>query len=746
MRTQIRTGIACFLGVSAVLLASPSFGQERSTAQPSSDIQEVVVTAERRSEPLQEVPIAVTAVSANQMEQLNVRTAQDLMQAVPSLQVATQTAGNGSGSAVYFIRGVGQERQGNGSEPAVGIYVDDFYYPTLYGSDFNIIDLDQVEVLRGPQGTLFGRNTIGGAIRYTTKNAELNQFDGHVDVTGGSYNRYDAVGAVNIPIGDFAAIRLTGGHLQQDGWVHVQEGGPDAGQTMTNLVRVQVRVEPTSSVYVNVSGQYSRNRLDGFAYNLPGPLTPQPPGPGEQPGLPYLYNTLIAPAFGLPLYDDALKSQCFYCQPGPTEHEFSYTTYKNLFTTVGWTLNNNFSLKSLTGWQSVNTALSIDPDGTPDPIYTYVLPQLTDSFSQEVQFNGNGLLNDKLNFVLGGFYYYEHLPAQWDSGENLLFGQPVPSAVENRTLKSYAGYIDGNYALTSKLKLIGGFRYAEDHKDAQAFLQGQTPELDSASGSFDSSTWRAGLQYQWNPDIMSYLTVSTGYRAGGFNPYSTIPELSFLAFSPEESTSYEAGTRMQFADRRVTVNPTIFYVDWRNIQVQNVQIIDASTGETGTVLQNVAKARSYGFELEGNAQVTDSLRLFGNFAYLNIRYTDIGAATGLTENSELQRAPPITYAVGASYTLALGSAGSMETTLNYAYEDDQQSSPKTSLYLPAYALLNARISFSDYKKRYTLSLFATNLLNKDYYVGGVDYTGLAGSPHYDVGSPRELGATFSWHF
>ena len=245
---------------------------------------------------------------------------------------------------------------------------------------------------------------------------------------------------------------------------------------------------------------------------------------------------------------------------------------------------------------------------------------------------------------------------------------------------------------------------------------------------------------------MTYATVSTGYRAGGFNRYVATPQLSFLRFDPETSTSYEAGARLQFADRRVTLNPTVFYVDWRDIQVQNVVIVSASPLVVGTAIQNVAAARSYGLELEWAVRPVDNVRLFGNLAYLNLHYTSIGAATGLTTASDLQRAPPITFALGAAHTLTLDNAGVVETTINYSFEDDQQSSPKTSLLLHAYGLLNAHIAYTDPGKRFTISAYATNLTDQKYYIGGVDYTGLAGTRHYDVGRPREFGGSVRVNF
>lgn len=717
---------------------------EKATDQTlSAAIADIVVTATRREQRLQEVPIAVTALSQNALTQLNVRDAQDLMTVVPGLQASTQTAGDNGGSATFFLRGMGQQRSGNGSEPAVGIYVDDFYYPSLSGTLFKIVDLERVEVLRGPQGTLFGRNTIGGAIRYTTRGAEIGKFGGNISGTVGNYNRYDVSGAINVPIGDFAAIRVSGGHLQQDGYVRRQTDGSYAGKTRTDLLRLQARIEPTSSTYINISGQWSRDRLDGFTYNVPGPITVR------LGTLPFVYNNFVAPALGLPLYTNSLKSTCFYCQPGTDRPEFSYTTNKNALVTAGWTIADGVSLKSLTGWQDIHNTLSFDLDGTVAPIFGGgVRPSQTYAFSQEIQLSAK-LLDDRLNFVAGGFYYNQRQPIRPLIANFVLLAAPAPPVPnEQRNTKSYAGFIDGSFKLTDKLSLLGGYRYSEDHKTVVAVDPNTNAVLANAAGKFGSSTFRAGLQYQWKSELMTYATVSTGFRGGGFNPYDSAQRPLLQPFAPEKSTSYEVGARMQFLNRRITLNPTIFYVDWTNIQVQKLVASGTVAGASSVILQNAGKARSYGLEVEWAVQPTDNIRLFGNLAYLNIHYTDVGGASGITAASDLQRAPPITFAIGGSYTIDLKAAGRVVTTLNYSFQDDQKSTPTDSdaLLLPAYGLLNGRVEFSPANRAFTVGAFVTNLLDTKYYVGGANYTGNVGTYHYDLGRPREFGITGRYNF
>lgn len=700
------------------------------TGAPDSDVQDIIVTAQRRATNLQQTPVAVTAISSGALERGNISSTQDLMQVVPSLQVSTQTAGDGGGSASFFLRGMGQQRSGNGSGPAVGVYVDDFYYPSLEGSIFDVVDLDSVEVLRGPQGTLFGRNTIGGAIRYISAQPQLGSLSGRVSGTYGSYNRTDITGTINLPLGNIAALRVTAGHLQRDGFVRVQSGGPDAGATKTDLVRAQLKIEPTSDLTINVSGLYDRSRLEGFTYDIPGPLTPVPGGT-----LPFAYNTFIAPALGLPLYDDALKSTCFYCQPGPSGREFSTTKYENLLGSVIWEIAPSITVKSLTGWQRIDNDSAYDLDGTPIPLYYSGIVNMKENvFSQELQMSGQAIAK-RMNFIGGLFYYFDSQPFQTQLTTAVVAAAPAANLPpQDQVTRSYAAYVDMSFKVTDKLTVLGGYRHSIDDRHTSV----PSASL-SAKRSFNSDTWRAGLQYQWAPDVMTYVTASTGFRAGGFNQYQATIN-AVVPFEPETVRSYEAGARLQFLDHKLTINPTFFFYNWDQIQVQ-VVFFPPGSALSAVLLQNAGKAHGKGFELEWNLAPVSGLRLFGSLATLDLHYTSIGSATGITVDSPLQRAPKLTWSLGGSYMTDLASAGSIALSANWSYQDKQASTPTDSdrLLLPSYHLLTARIEWIDPSKTFSLAVFGTNLTKTHYYVGGVNYYSNVGAAHYDLGRPREFG-------
>ena len=733
---HIQRGAATALGVA--VLAAPL----RVIADDQLQLTEIVVTAQKRSENLQETPVAVTALSADVLTQRNIVTTQDLMQVTPGLQVSTQTAGDGGGSATFFLRGMGQQRSANGSEPAVGIYIDDIYYPSLEGSIFSILDLEQIEVLRGPQGTLFGRNTIGGAIRYTTKKPS-DDFEASVTATGGSYGRNDITGTLNLPLGSLVDVRVTVGRLKSSGYVRQQDGAPDAGGVQTELGRVQVRVRPADNLLIDLTFQDSKQYVDGFAYNMPGPIVPGPLFPSW-------WN--LNPTHAGNLYDNRFASQCTYCQAGTgANREFADTNTPSGTLIASWNVSEDLTVKSLTGWTRVKNEGYSDQDGSPLPIFEAYGDGFDSATSEELQINDKNF-DGHFEWVGGLYYYHEHSKSNSDSsttqavppplpGIPLQFvgvGTTVPAPVTSLTTESYAAYVNGSYHLWDKFSLLGGFRFSEDDKHDTSV------GFPDESGSFISKTWRYGAQYQWTDTLMTYATESTGFRAGGFNPPSTTTPTGFQAFQPEYDRSFEAGARMDFLDRRLRLNPTVFYNNWSGIQVQTVT---PSPQGLLIFLENAGRAHTYGFELEADAKVTQDLLLFGNASVLRAHYDSVGSANGITVSSHFQRAPLLTYAVGGTHTYDLPHEAKLRSTLNWSWEASQHSTPTDgdSLVLPSYGLLNARLEYAA-ATHWSIAALGTNLLNKTNYIGGVNYSANVGSAHYDLGLPREWGISGRYSF
>ncbi|GLT00363.1 TonB-dependent receptor [Sphingobium jiangsuense] len=723
--------------LASTALSGPAWAQGGANANANIGLEDIVVTAQRREDNLQRTPIAITALSPAELETRNIQSARDLMQVTPGLQVNTQTAGNSGGSATYFLRGMGQQRSANGTSPAVGIYVDDFYYPSLHGSVFAILDLQQVEVLRGPQGTLFGRNTIGGAIRYTTKKPDFKETTGYVQGTVGSYDRFDLTGSLNVALSDKVAIRMTGGRLRTDGYVHQQNGGKDAGATKTDLVRGQLRVAPTETLEINLAGQYTESEIDGFPYYVPRPVN-------TSIGLPGAWNR-SANGAARP-YDDRYASECDYCQAGTNRREMSDGTYKSVTGSIAWTLSDSFSVKSLTGWQKVESSYIKDLDASPLPISDSVSSGTDRAFSQELQLNGD-FLDGRLNTVFGGYYYDEKhvdLPPKYGNQTNL--GSTIPQALLTGWTKTKAAFFDATFKVTDRFTALGGIRYSVDKKRA-IVRSAAGATIATIDDKFPSTTWRAGVQMQWTPQAMTYATISRGFRAGGVGKINNASPI-LDSFEPETATNYEVGARIDLFDRVLRLNPTLFHTRWKDIQVQRV-VPSTGSGGAQIYVDNAASARSQGFELEAQLAATRQLRLFGALSLLDTKYTSIGPISAITLDTKFVRAPKVTYSLGATYDADVGDAIHARATLNWSYQAKQYSAPSVPIQpvIPAYGVLNARVDLSHKDSGLSLGLFVTNLTDKVYYIGGNDYSNAAtGTAQYDLGRPREFGATLKFAF
>ncbi|QIB66913.1 TonB-dependent receptor [Kineobactrum salinum] len=708
-------------------------------AGQAAQLEEVMVTAQKKTESLQDTPVAVTALSSDELQTFSIQSSQDLMQVVPSLQVSTQTAGDGGGSATYFLRGMGQQRSGNGSEPAVSLYIDDIYYPTIQGAMFQLVDFEQVEVLRGPQGTLFGRNSIGGAIRYSSvKPGE--EFGGRLQLNAGEYNRLDVVGAVNIPVTDRFKLRLSGGRLDRDGFVDYQQRSGKAGAQETSLIKLQARYEPTDTLTLDFSADYLEDELDGFAYTVPNV--------NASAVFPFVYNLSAPPA---QRYTGDYASDCFFCQygdygsqaNGQEREEFSKNETQSINFIATWDVSDRVTLKSLTGYFDVASDSFTDIDGSPWQVLDRVNTQEIESFSEELQLtydNGD-------NFHLtGGLYYFE---SERDTQIlSALFAVPLGVSVrayDKLETTSIAAFLQGSYDITQDLNIIVGYRVNRDEKDIA--IESGAVAVGSDSDSWNSNVFNAKLSYHLTPDIMAYGSVSEGFRGGGYNP-ATIPasggERAFTTFDPEDLLSYEAGLRMTLLDGALRLNPTVFLMEWDNVQVQRVIGADIQ-------LQNVGDAELKGGELELQYLPTDSLLVYANAAYLDARYTDVYQEdpNAVDRDSPFQRAPQWTFAAGATYTLHLGTGATIDTTVSYNHQDEQWSTPTNSdrLLLPSYDIWNARMSYISPDQSVEVALFVTNLTDEEYAVGGVDYSvQTAGPQHYDIGRPREWGASLTYNF
>jgi iron complex outermembrane receptor protein len=739
-------------GLAAALMLTATAEAQNTPAGDASgpaQLEEVTVTATRAETNLQQTPIAVTAISGQSLAERNATSLLDIANYVPSLSIGSRS-GTSTENGSISIRGMGIDA--TGSSPAVGIYVDDVYFASGPGNLLGLLDVDRVEVLRGPQGTLFGRNTIAGAIQYVS-HAPDQELGGYVTATGGNDSRADFQGVLNIPMGDTFAVRVAASATYLGGYVHDLHADLDRGADRTQTARIRARWTPTDRLTVDLKAEVIHEMTNGRAVLVSG-VNPN----SEFVGLAELFGETR------PL-TNAYISPNNYTSIGFNSPDYFHFDYDEGQAIISYALSDTIKFKSISAYSWSRPRLAQDFDDTPLAILS-ALPahDNIDVFTQEFQFTGDQLAH-RLNWTAGAYYYDS--TEQQNPGQGIVLGfAPVsyPYGNPETDIDSRALYGQATYKLTDTLSAAAGLRYSRETTTAS--LIGGTLH-DSATFSDTSSYF--SLNFQLDPDVMLYAKASKGFRAGGITPSAALPG-GGLAFGPETAWTYEGGARTEFLDHRLRVNPTVFLTDWKDIQF-NALIPTPTTVVAAT--QNAGDARIKGFELESQFAATDRLTLNGSLSLLDGYYTRVAylprfiypdgflatfsGAPGttvvlpnLTVGTPLMRAPKTKVDVGARYSLPVSTASRVVGSLDYSWTAEQYSAVTISdaVVMPSYGVLNARFQYNAPNDRWSVALFGTNLTNKFYLLGGVDFAKgyTTGATELDPARPREYGAELLVHF
>jgi iron complex outermembrane receptor protein len=748
-------------------------------AEPEPDV--MVVTARRRKEGLQNAPVAVTAFAAEDLQNRNVEATTNLSNFTPNLQLDGAAAlSGGSANATAFIRGIGQNDFAIFSDPGVGMYVDEVYMGRSIGGVMEVVDVERVEVLRGPQGTLFGRNTIGGAVLMTSRKPTYDA-EGKFELTGGSFFRNDIRAMANAPIVDRKlAVRLALSKLDRDGFGKRLSDGQPMGDIHRVTGRAQILWDPTSKVSVLVSLDGTRAREHSAVTSLTAVA------PGGQFLTPY--NDLVAPNQGITspsgsnTIDGSWLTKNKYRTYGTGPNKSNLDVW-GVSATPTWELTPNLSLKSITAYRTLSSKFGRDGDNTP---YTY-RETYNDvdqwQVSQELQLLGDSF-SDRLTWMAGLYYFQEDAKENanaalaqglYDAFQGLppnMGGMPpyppfggsdnpanvgadlmvdIYNKVVNR---SFAGFANATFKILDNLGLNAGLRATWDHKWFDLVHQRETTGAYIVDPSFAPRThaWtsvdpRVGLEYQALPNLLAYFTWSSGYKAGGFNGRPLQNETEVTRYDPEKLWSYELGLKTDWFKRKLFLNAAAFYYDYRDIQLTVNQT-------PRNFVANAAKARLAGFELEAQARPVRGLRFDAALGYLNAKYLEVGE--GLAESqtlpiktsSELMKAPTITTSVGAEYTLNLAEGfGALAGRVDYAFRTKvyHDVANTESIAQDAFGLLGANVSWLSEEDVWIVALFATNLTDEVYRVSG-NYSPGFGIGENAYGRPRELGVRLTRNF
>ncbi len=726
------------LAVSAASLACaslPSYGQ---------GLEEVLVTATKRSQSLQDVPVAVTAFNTQQLEQNVMLDLRDLQDRTPSLFI-TQSQGN-SAAVIVDIRGqVVNDASVTTLDPSVGIYFNGVYVGRAQGAMLELFDISSVEILRGSQGTLYGRNTTGGAIKVETVKPEPGEpTTGFVDGAVGNYDSVRYEGAVSFPLGDTAAMRIAARHNESDGWGSALTIDPLTGDTTNStdtngrnadLVRGSLVWDAAENLRLSFNAEYYENDEAGQVVK-------------EQGG-----DRWIAPATfeKTSNWNDTGAS---FKPEGKVENE----TYD---LSIDYSFD-SFDVKAIVARRDWDFLSTFDVDGSSFDLLSTTLDADGDQDSLEIQFSGLAF-DQKLNW-LAGLYYFEE--SATDSTVVSFSGNPI-NYVGEVSAESTAVFTHLVYTFTDDIFLSAGVRYTEDTKklDGENRLFGNcvynpsspgvSPDGCSASFSddFDFVSWMLGVDWEFADSAMVYAKASQGQRSGGQNIRGSGPAFSDIQqavvdttapFAEESVVDYEVGIKSEFMEGRARLNAAYYYTDYSDFQYSEVIAVS-------TFVTNLGDAEVQGVELEGTLLIGEGLRIGGFFSWLDFEYDD----SALESES-----PKFKWGVDANYTRSV-DYGEWNATLGYSWTDERADIlavlNDSNIYLPMadYGIVNGRVQLA-FDSGITIALFGRNLTDEEYstnYLGSFLGNPLAGglleadeAGIYAPGAPRTYGAELRYAF
>ncbi len=741
--------------IAPAILIGAAQAQDSGTSQ--SGLQEIVVTAQKRAENLQSVPISVTAVSSDAINNMQATSLQALQGSVPNIQI--NNFSNTPNTAVYTIRGIGVVEPDPYAGNTVSIVVDGVPQFFSMGALLDVYDVDRIEILRGPQGTLFGANTTGGVVNVLNGVPELNDLSGKIEASYGNYDRFDAKATFNLPIvADAVAARVSFLHTQRDGYVTNVVDGSDMGHR--NITGVRGKLRGVSGNFDATLGvEYVRARNGApvvVSGSLPGEATYVTPGtqgmyqqPCNVPGQP-------------------CKAPDKYYSANDSVPDLS--RMDTFFTTLTMNLSDTAigDITSITGYKHFKLHEFTDQDGTPLFLDDTRRDTSGWQFSQELRTNIQ--FNDAVRLLVGGFYMKTH----YDHSQNFRIQFAAPGLLQINTQDqdnySLSGFAQLYADLTEKLRFQAGIRYAYERThmiaDTQnsVNLSGMT-DFDGTGNtslggftadkakSWNNVGFKAGLDYKLADNTLLYGYWARGFKSGGFVGRISQP-IDVGPYNPEHVDTIEGGFKADFLDRRVRTNLAVFYTNYRDIQIAQTYFLTDTNGNrvNSTTIQNAGKAEIKGFELEVSALPAEGLTLHGSLAYLDAKYKKFDFFDGNLNSTvdlsgyRLQNAPK--WAASASLDYAFPVAGGqMQANASYNYTASKYLNAindTARALIQRTHVVNAALSWSPDGSGITVGGYANNLLDKRYLASVFDAPGTIGLVNY--APPREYGVTLRYEW
>lgn len=744
----------CTLSIaSGVALAGPlPEPQIDADADAAAAVPKVIVTSQRREQALQDVPAAVTAIDAQELEKRQIVDIKALSANAPSLLISDTPVGKNN--MIVGMRGIAPTSISSNNDPTVGIYVNGVYYARTAGANAALVDMDAVEVIRGPQGTLFGRNTIGGALNMTTK-APKQAFEGSLTAGVGNYDQRALTGIVNLPLGDLTAVRLVVDGLKHDGYGRSVPLGEQLGDEDRRYVRASLRTRPVRDLLVDLT-------YDKFSSDA-----------ASQVWIVNYFDPAIA-ARSLAPIAPYVQSGGYTSQAGFNPR--NTVDVNDSSATLRWNVG-PATVKSISAYRHLATVSGYDLDAT--PVFINQLQRYAvggHQFTQELQVYGNAL-DDRLDWIAGGYYFSEALRdsslVTTPSGTNTM-GR-LNEFDSSQTSTSVFGQL--TYAILPRLRATAGARLVRDERDVDyyaprylvqtgAMLAGSAGCALAAAGLDQGgchyvppalharyTPWTLGLDYKLDDGTLVYGKVSRGFRSGGFQPAGATNALGYAPFDKEQVLSYEAGSKMELLERRLRLNLATYLAKYKDIQQITPQFPPGSTTTISSVV-NAGDATIKGLELDALLRLADLSLSAG------IGLTDPEFDNGPFKGLSFVTMAKTTAALGADYPLAT-PLGQLDLHLDYNWRSKvayfQPVNTNTLPFQPltpgqiasntqsAFGLVNAMFALNLPGGRTRVSLWGKNLAGKYYWARSNSFY-IQGYNSETPGDPRTFGANLELRF
>ena len=739
---------ALLVGAAWGVLAGATVAQDAeataqaANAQDAATVDDIVVTARRRAESLQDVPVAVTAVTGEQLEARGALDITELARSTPSL---TLNAARGSNSTlISFIRGVGQQDPLWGFDPGVGLYIDDVYVARPQAAVLDIFDVERVEVLRGPQGTLYGRNTIGGAIKYVTSRINADEPEGRLRASYGSYNQRDVIASAQLPFSDEFKVSAALARYLRDGYGKNLNTGNEHYNKDVTAFRASAEWSPTDSLFFRLAGDLvndDSNARHGHREFAPSPAD--------------VYDT----------------------NAGAGDKNRVQTRGVSL--TGEWEMSDMFTFKSITAYREGLTRGNIDFDNLPQPILDIPAAYDDDQFSQEFQVLVSA---GRLNGVAGVFYMDANASGAFDTVVGLANLTTLTSG--SVATKSYAAFADFSYDFTDALSVSVGGRFTKDEKEGTVFRQqylgirspyfgnyaavplGAPRTNYTRTREFEKFTPRVSVNYKFGPDLTAYASWGEGFKSGGFDMRgdAVLYPATVNGYAPETVETYEIGLKGSLLDRRLTFATAIFDSSYENQQITTQYPAGATIA---SVVDNVGSSSIRGWEFEGRLRATDALTFNASLSYIDAKFdeflayiptgplnttcpTVVGCFVDVSSQRDFQNTPEWTGSISANYNWVMenGSSNAFIPSIADRGAYQQFETPAPLLDQDAYWMYDASIVWTSSDDRLTFGVHGKNLGDERYRVGGYTFPGaLTGDSIIGFyGPPRTVTATLGLKF